>query len=84
MKPAKQYTIRRVPETVDRALRRRAKTEGKSLNRTALEALQRGVGPGDGHELFTDLDHLIGRWEDEPGFEQALARQDRIEKKLWR
>jgi len=34
-----QYTIRQVPKEVDRALRARARTSGKSLNETAVAVL---------------------------------------------
>jgi len=39
-----QYTIRKVPNSLDVALRRRAREQGKSLNDVAIEALARGAG----------------------------------------
>jgi plasmid stability protein len=39
-----QYTIRNVPHTLDAALRRAAREQGKSLNEVAIEALARGAG----------------------------------------
>lgn len=41
-----QYTVRDVPRDVDRAIRAKAKAEGKSLNRALLELMQRGLGMG--------------------------------------
>ena len=38
-----QYTIRNIPAEVDRALRKKAKAEGTSINQAALDALRRGV-----------------------------------------
>ncbi len=38
-----QYTLRAVPHVIDRALRRRAKQEAKSLNTVAVEARARGL-----------------------------------------
>lgn len=39
-----QYTLRNVPEALDKALRRVAHKQNKSLNEVAIEALARGVG----------------------------------------
>ena len=37
-----QYTIRSVPEAIDRAVRHRARREAKSINAVVVEALARG------------------------------------------
>ncbi len=78
-----QYTIRSVPASVDRALRGRAREEGKSLNQTALEALTRAAGIGPKDHVYTDLDDLIGTWEEDPKFDRAIADQDLIDPRLW-
>ena len=41
-----QYTIRKVPKSVDKAFRAKAKAEGKSLNQLAIEALAQRAGVG--------------------------------------
>lgn len=69
----KQYTIRSVPARIDRALRRRAKQEAKSLNAAAVEALARGLQLDMAHVEFTDLDPLIGSWQEDPAFDDAVA-----------
>lgn len=79
-----QYTIRSVPPTVDRALRERARRQGKSINEVALEALRRGVGLDAQDTVFDDLDKCIGTWQEDPDVETALKRQDRVDRKLWR
>ncbi len=79
----KQYTIRNVPEEVDRALRRRAKASGKSLNETAVEALRRAA-VGHATVRYHDLDHLIGTWVEDPEFDRILAAQRTIDEELWR
>lgn len=79
-----QYTIRSVPASVDRALRERALAEDKSLNQAALEALQRGAGVVPENRVYTDLDDLIGTWENDPEFDRALAAQDVVDRRLWR
>ena len=79
-----QYTIRRVPASVDRMLRERARTKGKSLNEAAIEALQAGLGLSDDPVEFDDLDDLIGTWQHDPDTDQALAEQDVVDLDLWR
>ena len=39
-----QYTIRNVPEALDRELRECANRKGMSLNDAAIEAIKRGLG----------------------------------------
>ena len=82
-KTKKQYTIRNVPAAVDRALRKLAQANGKSLNETALEALGRATGV-DAPIRHHDLDHLIGKWVEDPEFDRAIAEQDVIDEELWR
>ena len=79
-----QYTIRSIPASVDRALRDRARSEDKSLNQAALEALHRGAGVAPEGRVYTDLDDLIGTWENDPEFDRAIAAQDVVDRRLWR
>lgn len=83
--PAIQYTVRDVPLAVDVALRRKARQEGKSLNRVLREALEREAGLAGSVEVtHHDLDHLAGRWEPDPEFDAAIAAQDHVDEDLWR
>ena len=79
-----QYTIRGIPAAVDRILRERARTKGKSLNDTAIEALRAGLGLSDEPVEFDDLDDLVGTWQHDPDTDQALADQDIVDSELWR
>ena len=80
-----QYTVRAVPEYVDRALRRKAATERKSLNAILREALIREAGVAEPSDrLYTDLDALAGTWRDDPGFDEAIRAQDQVDASLWR
>jgi plasmid stability protein len=76
---SKQYTIRSIPEPVDKALRQRARKSGQSFNATVLEALKRGTGV-DGHKnTYSDLDHLIGVGiKDEQAFCEAIDWLDSL------
>jgi hypothetical protein len=83
--PTVQYTVRSVPIPVDQALRRRARTEHKSLNEVLRDALIRAAGGADFPErVYTDLDSLAGAWVDVPGFDEAIEAQDRVDEALWR
>jgi hypothetical protein len=81
---AVQYTVREVPFHVDRALRRRASEEGKSLNRFLRETLAKEAGGMAGLVLHHDLDDLAGAWQDDPEFDRVIAEQDRVDEAMWR
>ena len=78
-----QYTVREVPAHVDRALRRKATDEGKSLNQLLRDTLAKEAD-GDAGALHHDLDVLAGTWEDDPEFDRAIAEQDRVDEAMWR
>jgi hypothetical protein len=79
-----QYTLRNVPDPVDRALRELARREGRSLNDVTVEALTRAVGLGDGAVRYRTLDEIRGTWREDPEFDRALEEQDRVDEELWR
>lgn len=79
-----QYTIRAVPPAVDRALRRRAKAEGKSLNAVAIEALERGLELDAIPHQHTDLDSLAGTWQEDKAFDRAVADFERVDEESWK
>lgn len=79
-----QYTIRGIPEALDDAIRERARTEGKSLNEVAVEALADGLGLGAADVVRRDLSDIAGTWKPDPGVEAALAEQHRVDEDLWR
>ena len=82
-KQAKQYTLRNVPVELDRALRRRARDTGRSLNRVAVEALAAGAGEVLVHH---DLDFMIGSLSkrEADNIDREIASQRRIDPDLWR
>jgi hypothetical protein len=79
---ATQYTVRNVPASVDRALRRRA-AEGKvSLNTVLLRALEAEAGVTHARER-RDLDGFFGSWIRDARVDRALAEVRRIESGDW-
>jgi plasmid stability protein len=75
-----QHTIRNLPVAIDNALRRRAGKEGKSLNTVMIETLARGLERDSKPKAHTDLDNLIGTWQEDPAFDEAIADFRCIEK----
>ena len=78
-----QYTLRKVPNSVDAALRRRAREQDKSLNEVAIEALIRGAGVSGKPSRQRDLRDIAGTWRSDRAFDQALADQDTIDQEKW-
>ncbi len=79
-----QYTLRAIPLPVDRALRRRARESGKSLNAVALEALSRGVELAAKSQEYSDLDGLIGSWREDPTFDRAITDFEQVDPEAWK
>jgi hypothetical protein len=81
---ATQYTIRNVPKVVDRALRRRADRQGRSLNEVSVEALARGAGVENEANDHHDVDFLFGSWIEDSSVDRALADQRVVDEELWK
>lgn len=82
--PARQYTIRNVPEEVDVVLRRRAKQLGKSFNQVVLEALAAGAGLD--LKPKRDLSDVVGSMSPAEArrMEEEVRLQRQIDPELWR
>lgn len=83
VKASTQYTIRGVPRSVDRALRKRADDQGRSLNAILLEVLTDAAAVAKAPRVHDDLDHLIGTWVHDPETERALADQRKVDPRDW-
>ena len=79
-----QYTIRDIPDSLDKALRRAARQQGKSLNEVAIETLARGAGITGERGRQRDLADIAGTWRKDPAFDSALIAQDTIDEEMWR
>jgi hypothetical protein len=79
-----QYTIRNVPEYLDAALRSCAREQGKSLNEVAVQALARGAGLAERELVKRDLSDIAGTWQEDSGFDNAIAEQQKIDEAIWR
>jgi len=79
-----QYTLRKIPPDVDKAIRRKARKEGRSLNDIALEALAHGAGIDPAIARNHELDFAIGTWVEDSDFDKSIADQRRIDPELWK
>jgi hypothetical protein len=78
-----QYTLRNVPNSLDEALRRAAREQGRSLNEVAIEALARGAGVTGECGRQRDLSDIAGTWCKNRAFDEAKAAQDTIDERIW-
>lgn len=78
-----QYTIRNVPLSVDKALRKKAAEMKLSLNRLLLYALAQAAGLTATPTVYNDLDGFAGSWIDDPDVEKALREQRKVDPKDW-
>ena len=79
-----QYTVRNVPEALDKMLRQRAADQRKSLNEVVLDALMRSLGVAAEPVKQRDLGELAGTWVDDTETDAALAEQRSVDEELWR
>lgn len=77
---ATQYTVRNVPEPVNRYLRKRARLSGKSLNQVIIDELSEKVATPTA-TVSTALDWFIGSGIDNATL-TALDEEDKIQKAL--
>ena len=64
-------------------LQDRAQAEKKSLNTMLVEVLNSSAGVNLAEMAYGDLDHLVGLWEDDRGFDDAMRAQDEIDESRW-
>jgi hypothetical protein len=75
-----QYTIRGVPREVDRALRSKAALSKQSLNQVILDELTAAT---TGLRKRADFHDVVGQWTPDPGFDEILSTQRRVDPEKW-
>jgi hypothetical protein len=75
-----QYTIRGIPEEVDRALRRKATQRKVSLNQIIVEELTAGT---TGVRKRADFRDIAGQWTPDPAFDEIIATLRQIDPEKW-
>lgn len=86
----KQFTIRGIPEEIERVIKNEAEIKGLSLNKAFISVLKRATGKGTkvqkDNPIYHDLDHLCGVLSEEEGEEliNNINLQRKIDKELWK
>ncbi len=75
-----QYTIRGVPDEVDRVLRQKAAQRKQSLNQVLLQELSDAT---EGRRCRVDFSDLVGKWTPDPSFDKIIAAQRQIDPDKW-
>jgi hypothetical protein len=83
------FTLRRIPLSVERSLRRIARESHQSLNKTALELLSKatGVEPEEKpSRKRRDIASALPKWTDDEyrEFQRSTKTFDSIDKEMWR
>jgi hypothetical protein len=83
-------TVRKIPNEVERMIKKEAEKKKLSLNKAVVSLLEKAAGV-KGEEkkkktLCRDLDHLSGIWtkEEAKTFKKELQLQRKIDEGLWK
>ena len=84
----KSMTLRGLDSQLVAKLKEVAEREGKSVNQTVLDALRKQFGLDKSRrftEVYRDLDHLFGRWDEDEfmQIQQKIDSERRIDSELW-
>ena len=71
--------IQNVPKQVDKALRAKAKAQGKSVDEVALEAIKAGLGLSSSGKKKRDLSDVAGTWVEDPVFDEIRQYHERVD-----
>lgn len=78
-----QYTIRGIPDDVDRAAREAAKREGISLNQVLVRALRVALGLEPSTEQKRDLSDVAGQCSIDDDARAFFDEQRKIDQEVW-
>jgi len=79
-----QYTIRNIPPSVDRVIRKRSQQTGQSFNQTVVDLLSLQTFGTTDPKTDTDFDWLYNQNTLDESFDGAIQSLSRADEKLWR
>ncbi len=84
----KPITLRNLPDEVARAIRKKAETDGTSLNKAVIGLLEErvlGAPKKNNRALHHDFDKFAGTWtaEEAERFDKILAELRQIDPEVW-
>ncbi len=80
-----QMTLRHIPDPVEKGLRSKARKDGNSINRTAVELLQQALGMSVAQTKKRDLSRFAGQWDKKEchAFEKNTTMFGHIDAEVW-
>jgi hypothetical protein len=83
------FTMRRIPPTVERSLRRIARESHQSLNKTAIDLLAKATGAGPAEKKTRkrrDVQSVFRQWTagEFEEFKRNTKRFEEIDEEMWR
>lgn len=82
--PTIQYTIRNIPSSLDRVIRKRAKQQGHSFNQTVVDLLSLQLFGTTKPEEDKQFNWLFNQSGPDPEFDAAIAELEQVDQTLWR
>ena len=79
-----QYTIRNIPPSVDKVIRKRSKQTGLSFNQTVVDLLSLQTFGTTDPKPSTNFDWLYGQNTLDQSFDDAMKSLSSIDDKMWR
>jgi hypothetical protein len=76
-----QYTVRGIPPEVDRSFRQKAARTKRSFNQVIVEEVTMA---SIGKNRKADFSDIVGLWTPDPGFDEIIAAQRRIDRTKWK
>jgi hypothetical protein len=77
--PNMTLVIDHLPESLTLALHDRAKVEGRSVQEIAMDAMARGLFVTTPKTESTDLSRVVGTWQEDPEFDDAMSDFERVD-----
>lgn len=81
-------TIRSIDEETAKALKDRARKEGRSVNAVLLKTIKEALGLEKKRRtaVHDDLDHLAGTWSEKDlrEFQDRIAGFETVDEKMWK
>lgn len=78
-----QYTIRNIPHSVDKVIRKRAKASGKSFNQTVVDILTLQTFGTVAPPSDDNFDWLYDKNTLDESFDDAIEELSQVDKTLW-
>ncbi|HVA10678.1 MAG TPA: hypothetical protein VNG32_00730 [Candidatus Dormibacteraeota bacterium] len=78
-----QYTIRNIPPSVDKVIRKRSKQSGKSFNQTVVDLLSIQTFGTTKIPANNNFDWLFNKNTLDESFDEAIESMSKVDKKLW-